>query len=145
MNIDNYKEIANNDLKIDGTELGDESIRIPVLHGKWLNFFHDERLVQQKLEVDLVTLRKRKWEWYNGKLSQDELKELGWEPFSTRVLRQDMDIYMDADPDMLRIRSKIELQRGKVDYLDSILKGINNRNWVIRNAIEWRKFMSGVS
>jgi hypothetical protein len=37
------------------------------------------------------------------------------------------------------------MQKQKVDYLDSILKGINNRQWVIRNAIEWRKFMSGVT
>jgi hypothetical protein len=56
-----------------------------------------------------------------------------------------MDIYMDSDADMVRIVSKIEMQRAKVDYLDSVIKGINNRQWVIRNAIEWRKFMSGVT
>ena len=133
------------DLKIDGTELGDESIRIPMLHGKFLNFFHDESLVLRKLEADQRTLRKQKWEWYSGKMDEDQLKSLGWEPFATRILRQDMDIYMDADPDLVRIGSKIDLQKAKVEYLDSIIRGINNRNWVIRNAIEWRKFMSGVS
>jgi hypothetical protein len=52
---------------------------------------------------------------------------------------------MDADEDLVKIRSKIDLQKAKVEYLDSIIKGINNRQWVIRNAIEWRKFMSGVT
>ena len=56
-----------------------------------------------------------------------------------------MELYMDADPDLIRIGSKIDLQKAKVEYLDSVIKGINNRNWVIRNAIEWRKFMSGIS
>lgn len=145
MNIDTIKQMVEVELKIDGTELGDESLRIPVLHGKFLNIFHDESLVLRKLEADYRVLRKQKWEWYNGKLSQDELTALGWEPYAARILRQDMDIVMDADPDLIRAAQKVEMQRAKVDYLDSILKGINNRNWVIRNAIEWRKFMSGVS
>ena len=145
MHIDTIKQMVEAELKIDGTELGDESLRIPVLHGKFLNIFHDESLVLRKLEADYRVLRKQKWEWYNGKLSQDELTALGWEPYAARILRQDMDIVMDADPDLIRAAQKVEMQRAKVDYLDSILKGINNRNWVIRNAIEWRKFMSGVS
>jgi hypothetical protein len=145
MNIDKIKEMVEVDLKIDGTELGDESTRIPQLHGKYINIYHDESLVLRKLEADYKTLRKQKWEYYNGKLSQEELNALGWEPFGHRILRQDMDIYMDSDADMVRIVSKIEMQRAKVDYLDSVIKGINNRQWVIRNAIEWRKFMSGVT
>jgi len=145
MNIDKIKEMVEADLKIDGTELGDESTRIPQLHGKYINIYHDESLVLRKLEADYKTLRKQKWEYYNGKLSQEELNALGWEPFGHRILRQDMDIYMDSDADMVRIVSKIEMQRAKVDYLDSVIKGINNRQWVIRNAIEWRKFMSRVT
>ena len=145
MHIDTIKQMVEAELKIDGTELGDESLRIPVLHGKFLNIFHDESLVLRKLEADWRTLRKQKWEYYNGKLSQDELKALGWEPFAHRVLRQDMDIYMDADPDISRLASKIDLQKAKVDYLDSVLKAINNRQWMIRNAIEWKKFLSGVT
>ena len=145
MNMETIRQMVEKDLKIDRTELGDESIRIPMLHGKFLNFFHDESLVLRKLEADQRTLRKQKWEWYSGKMDEDQLKSLGWEPFATRILRQDMDIYMDADPDLVRIGSKIDLQKAKVEYLDSIIRGINNRNWVIRNVIEWRKFMSGVS
>jgi len=132
------------DLKIDGTELGDESIRIPQLHSKYLNIYHDESLILRKLDVDLKILQKQKWEYYNGKMSQQELATLGWEPFGHRILKQDLDIYLESDTDIIKHGSKIDLQKAKVEYLDSILKGINNRNWVIRNAIEWRKFMSGV-
>lgn len=145
MNIEQIKEMVKADLKIDGTELGDESIRIPQLHGKYLNIYHDECLVLRKLDADYNSLRKKKWEYYNGKLSQQELDQFGWEPFGHRILRQDIDIYMDADDDLVKIRSKIELQKAKVEYLDSTIKGINNRQWMIRNAIEWRKFMSGVT
>lgn len=145
MNIDTIKQLVEQHLKIDGTELGDESLRIPMLHGKFLNIFHDESLVLRKLETDYRLMRRRKWEYYSGKMSQDELRELGWEPFATRVLRQDLDVYMDSDQDLVVLISRIDLQKAKVEYLDSVIKQINNRNWVIRNAIEWRKFMSGVS
>lgn len=145
MNIEAIKELAERELTIDPTELGDESIRIPKIHGKFLNIFHDESLVLRKLENDWRTLRKQKWEYYSGKMSQDELKALGWEPFAHRILRQDLDIYMDADPDLTKLNARIELQKAKVDYLDSTLKGINNRQWMIRNAIEWKKFLSGVT
>jgi hypothetical protein len=145
MNIERIREMAEADLKIDGTELGDESIRIPQLHGKYLNIFHDESLVLRKLEADYKMLRKQKWEYYNGKMSQEDLKALGWEPFGHRILRQDLDVYMESDQDMIRLIAKMDLQKAKVDYLDSLLKGINNRQWVIRNSIEWRKFMSGVT
>ena len=144
MNIERIKEMVETDLKIDGTELGDESIRIPQLHSKYLNIYHDESLILRKLDVDLKILQKQKWEYYNGKMSQQELATLGWEPFGHRILKQDLDIYLESDTDIIKHESKIDLQKAKVEYIDSILKGINNRNWVIRNAIEWRKFMSGV-
>ena len=144
MNIERIKEMVETDLKIDGNELGDESIRIPQLHSKYLNIYHDESLILRKLDVDLKILQKQKWEYYNGKMSQQELATLGWEPFGHRILKQDLDIYLESDTDIIKHGSKIDLQKAKVEYLDSILKGINNRNWVIRNAIEWRKFMSGV-
>lgn len=145
MNIQVYQEMIEKDLKIDGTELADESIRIPQLHSKYLNFFHDESLLLRKHETEYKILRRQKWEYYTGKMSEDDLKALGWEPFDHRILRQDLDIYLESDSDLVRIQAKMDLQKQKVDYLDSILKGINNRQWVIRNAIEWRKFMSGVT
>lgn len=145
MNIERIREMAETDLKMDGTELADESVRIPQLHGKYLNIFHDESLVLRKYEADYKVLRRQKWEYYSGKMSKEELTALGWEQFDHRILRQDMDVYLESDVDLLKIQTKLDMQRQKVDYLDSILKGINNRQWVIRNAIEWRKFMSGVT
>ena len=145
MNIERIREMAETDLKMDGTELADESVRIPQLYGKYLNIFHDESLVLRKYEADYKVLRRQKWEYYSGKMSKEELNALGWEQFDHRILRQDMDVYLESDVDLLKIQTKLDMQRQKVDYLDSILKGINNRQWVIRNAIEWRKFMSGVT
>ena len=57
MNIERIKEMVEADLKIDGTELGDESIRTPQLHGKYLNIYHDESLILKKLDADWKIIR----------------------------------------------------------------------------------------
>lgn len=144
MNFEKIKEMAEKDLAIDDTELGNESTRIPQLHNKYLVIFHDERLVLRKAQSDYRTLRKDKWEYYTGKMSQERLTELGWQPFQSRILRNDLDVYMDSDPDLSALRVKIEYQEEKVDYLESVLKGISQRHWVIRNSIEWRRFVNGI-
>jgi hypothetical protein len=145
MNIERIREMVEVDLKMDGTELADESIRIPQLHNKYLNIFHDENLVLRKYETDYKILRRQKWEYYSGKMSEDDLKSFGYQPFDHRILRQDLDVYLESDSDLLKIQSKVELQKQKVEYIDSLLKGINSRQWIIRNAIDWKKFISGVT
>ena len=40
---------------------------------------------------------------------------------------------------MIELNLKIVYQQEVVDVLDEILKSINNRNWIIRNAVEWHK------
>lgn len=144
MNFEKIKEMAEKDLAIDDTELGNESTRIPQLHNKYLVIFHDERLVLRKAQADYRTLRKDKWEYYTGKMSQERLTELGWQPFQSKILRNDLDVYMDSDKDLSSLQVKIEYQQEKVDYLESVLKGISQRHWVIRNALEWKKMMMGM-
>lgn len=144
MKLEDIRAAVEKDIAIDKTELGDESANIPQLHNKYLNMFHDERLMLQKLTANYKMLRKTKWEWMTGKLSQEQLEQLGWEPFQTRIMRQDLQLYMDADPQLNETESRIALQQEKVDYLESVLKGISQRHWVIRNALEWRKFTQGI-
>jgi len=144
MKLDQIRAMAERDINIDKTELGDESARIPQLHNKYLNMFHDERLVLSKMSVDYKILHKNKWEWMTGKMSQETLDSLKWEPFQTRIMRQDLDLYLDADSELNEAESRLTLQKEKVEYLESLLKGISQRHWIIRNAIEWRKFTQGV-
>ena len=143
MDLSEIRKLVAEDMPIDDTELDVESMTIPQLHGKYLNFYLDEKLVLQKLNSDYYRLKKTKWEYYTGKLDQDQLEEYGWEPFQFKILKQDIDLYMDSDEDLQKLSNKVAYQKEKINYLDSILKSINNRQWNIRNAIEWRKFING--
>jgi len=144
MKLEDIKTAVENDIEIDRTELDQEALKTPQLHNKYLNILNDEKLLQFKYENDLNQLRKYKWLHYTGKLSEEQLKELDWEPFELSILKQDIDKFMSADDDIIELKSKLEFQRRKVDYLESIIKMINNRQWLIREAIDWIKFTNGV-
>ena len=139
MNLEKLKEEVKNDLTIDKTELGSESVRIPQIHNKYLNFLMNDRLVLSKLETDLTKLRHRKWLYYTGKMSHEELEELGWESFDLTVLKTDIDRFINADDEVITLQHKVSLIREKANYLDGVMKAINNLNWNIRAAIDWMK------
>lgn len=145
MDLKTIREMAIDDLPIDETCLDRESLNIPKLHNKYLNLLHDEKLVLYKHKTEFRKLQKLKWEYYNGKLDEVTLKEKGWEPFSLRILKQDAEMYMNADDDMIAADARLLFQQEKVNYLESIIKGLNGRQYHIRDAILWRKFVSGVS
>ena len=145
MNFEQIRSLVGSDMKIDSSELDVESLRTPQLHNKYLNIFHDERLILKKLNVDYAELKKSKWEYYTGKMSLEELKERDWEPFQFKILKTDVDRYLDADKDLVHVRNKIMYQEEKVEYLASVLKSISSRQWDIKNAIDFRKFINGVS
>tara|TARA_R110000824_G_scaffold233701_2_gene422021 strand:+ start:255 stop:689 length:435 start_codon:yes stop_codon:yes gene_type:complete len=143
MDISNIKQLVAEDMPIDDTELDIESMAIPQLHSKYLNIYMDEKLLLQKINSDYYRLKKMKWEYYTGKLDQDQLDEYGWEPFQLKILKQDIDLYMDSDEDLQKLINKQTYQKEKINYLDAILKSVNNRQWNIKGAIEWRKFING--
>jgi hypothetical protein len=50
---------------------------------------------------------------------------------------------MEADEDLCTIILKISYQQEKIECLESIIKSIMNRGYLIKNAIEWQKFTMG--
>ena len=143
MEISEIQKLVAEDMPIDDTELDIESMAIPQLHSKYLNIYMDEKLLLQKINSDYYRLKKMKWEYYTGKLDQDQLDEYGWEPFQLKILKQDIDLYIDSDEDLQKLINKQTYQKEKINYLDAILKSVNNRQWNIKGAIEWRKFING--
>ena len=145
MTLDELKKMVSEDIIIDDTELDLESLKTPQLHNKYLNLYTDEKLKLSKVQSEVKALIRVKWEYYTGKLDEDQLKELGWEPFQYKILKNDIDKYLESDSDLIELNHRMVFQEEKVKYLDAIVKSFNSRQWNIRNAIEWRKFVSGVS
>ena len=140
MNIDELYNEIERDLKIDDTELDLESIRTPQLHNKYLKLYATHSLQLKRLQDEYKVLYKEKWEYYTGKASPETYRE---KPFDIKVLRADVGIYIDSDIDLQQLSQKVSYIKQITDYLERILREINNRNWNIRNTIEWKKFLHG--
>ena len=136
--------MAFDDVQIDNTSLDRESSIIPQQHNKYLSILSDEKLVLARYEADLNILRKNKWLYYSGKLSEEELSEHGWEPFQLNILRNDVDRFLESDQDLIDLALKVALQKEKVNYVESVVKIISNKIWSIRASIDWIKFTQGL-
>ena len=143
MTLDEIRQYVSKDIPMDKTELDVESMKTPQLHNKYLIFHSDEKLILGKMQSDLNVLKRDKWLYYTGKMSQEQLDERNWEPFDLNILKTDIDKFLDSDEDLIRLSNKILLQKEKVNYLENVIKIINNRQWSIRSTIDWLKFTNG--
>jgi antirestriction protein len=142
MNLDEIQTLWDEDSKIDEDELHTESTKVPSLHAKYYKILNNILILKKVEENKFKQLKKEKWQYYTGKADPEVYID---KPFDHKVLRQDVDKYMDADEDLIKICSKIDYYQIMLNYLDSILKTINNRTYQIKNSIEWQQFIRGYS
>ena len=140
MTLEEVQQAVNKDFKLDDTELDTESVNIPLLHNKYLIHFNKFSLLLKKAEYDYKSMIRDKWEYYTGKADPSVYKE---KPFDIKVLKADVHIYMDSDPDLQKADQKVAYLNQIVKYLEQVLRSVNNRTFLIKNAIEWKKFTSG--
>jgi len=140
MKIEDIMEEWKKDAKIDEINLDTSSIDIPNLHAKWLEIRTKAKSKLIKLQYTKKKLTKTLYEYYRGNLNNpDDLKEIGREPLLNKPLNSETTIYVDADDEMININLRIAAQEEIVEVLTEILKSINNRNWVIKAAVDYRK------
>lgn len=144
MTLEEIFENWANDSKIDKADLDNESLNTPILHAKYLKMFAVERLSLQRLEAEYKIIHKLKSEYFAGTLDTDTIRERGWQPNPKMILKSDINMHIDADPEIQKLALKIGLQREKISTLDSILKTIANRGFQIKNCIDWNRLMNGM-
>ena len=128
------------DTKIDGSDLDGYSISIPELANKYHQLRHEERNILRFLEGQYKTTRLSRWLYYSGKASENVYEE---NPFDLKVLKNDMDMFLDADKQIMDIKDKIEEQKDKINLIEETARIIQNASFNISNTIKWKKFLSG--
>lgn len=144
MTINEIKQLVEQDLDIDQTELGSEALKSPQLHNKYLCILLDEKHALDQMESILKMVERDKWLYYTGKMSEEDLKKNNWEPFELSIIKQDVDRFIEADKQYSDLLIKVNRQKEKVNYLENVVKIMSNRAWNIKSAIEWNKFTQGV-
>lgn len=145
MKLEEIQELWNRDREIDISELATESIRIPQIHDKYLKIYVDEKIKLRKLHLNLAKISKMKSDYYSGRMSQEELDRLEWQPFLVKVLKGEVNSYVESDDDIIKLKETIALMEEKINYIDSVIRMINNRGFQIKSAIDWIKYKDGIT
>ena len=134
------------DADIPQYNLDETSRQTPTLHAKYMEFMSIARLQLKKAEMAQKTLLKKKWLYYNGKMSQEQIQLEGWDfdPFEgLKVLKGEMDYYYDADSDIQKSEEKITYYKTYIETLTEIINVLKWRHSTIKNIIDWRRFEAG--
>lgn len=143
MDLEKLLDEWEKDCEINPLDMTEESIKSGRLHSKYYNIFVREKLRLVKLKSDKKLLYRDLYDYFTGDISQETLKERGWEPRNRRILKTEMDIHLESNEDWINFNLKYALQEEKVNALEAMLKVINNRSFQISNIINWEKFKNG--
>jgi hypothetical protein len=141
-NLENILKFWEQDSIVDQTEPGKELLNIPKLHSKYLQILTKHKIASKKAHFDYLRMRKVKWEYYTGKMSQEELDQYGWEPFQF-TLKSDISTYLEADTDLIKLLEKKVYHEEVVSVIESIMNELKQRTWQLRDFIGWEKFIGG--
>ena len=141
-NLEQILETWKKDAEIDQTEPGKELIKIPLLHNKYLTILTKHKIASKKAHFDYLRMRKVKLDYFGGRMSAEELREYGWEPFQF-VLKTDLNSYLEADPDLIKLLEKKVYHEECVSVIESIMNELKQRTWQLRDFIQWERFIGG--
>jgi len=144
MNIEELHDMWEVDCSIDDNHLDRASIQTAKLHSKYLRILIQHKMKIAAYQAEYNNLRQAKFRYYRGEMPREELKERTWEQWQgVKPLKNEMEEFLGGDVDLNKIDLKIAYIKVMVEALESILGQIKSRDWQIRNAVEYKKFVAG--
>ena len=143
MNLEKIEELWKKDAEAfyDHRELpellANDSMETPRLHAKYVQFYNHFKLMLSEASAKHKQMYREKFEYYSGKAPSKVYAE---EPFDLKVLKGDIPMYVDSDPEMTRQQQKIDYLETCLTTIDRILKQIDSRGFAIKNTIEIVKY-----
>lgn len=131
------KEVA-----IDEFEIDTEALRTPKIHQKYSVMLSQESVKLVKLGQIQKKIYMERWKYYNGKQTDKYYAKHGH--VNDKILKSDIDKYMNADARLACANELLEIQKQTVNYLERTIREISNRGFHIKAFIDWRRFESGV-
>ena len=141
-NIEQTKTEIEEDSKITNN-MYDESLRQIGLHSKWAIKLSNAKKEYRQLKQNKDSVYLKLWKFYQQKMSQSFQTQyiVG---FSEKVLKSDVDKYIEADEAWVKIKETVQNQYALVELIESMMEGIKQRGFAIKHAIEYKKFEAGL-
>ncbi len=138
MNLDDIQKMWTRDSEIDKDDLANESLKTSQLHAKYYELYNTTLLLRERAKETYNRVYLERHVFYTGKADPDVYEE---EPFPYKVRdKEALTRYMSADGKVSQVDLKIKYYDTMLRYLEEIIKSLSNRNYAIKNAIDWMKF-----
>ena len=145
MKLNEIQEMWVEDSRINETNLGHEAARVPSLHAKYITILSKVRLQARKVESEYYNTRRKKYKYYRGEMTLQELEDEGWVQYQgNKPLKNEMDELLQCDGDLISLQDKQEYYRTVIYTLEQIIRSINSRTWDIKTAVEYQKMTNGL-
>lgn len=141
MNLDELKVEIKEDSTINVAKLDWESTRIASLYSKWMAILSSETRLLRAITAKHDKVLLARTLYYMGKASDEEYKQ---NPLQLKVLKGDIQMWLNADDLMIDAMDMLNEQTVKVNMIELFMKELSQRSFNIRNNIEYQKFKSGV-
>jgi len=131
MNLQHIQQQAKRDIKINEANLDGTAIDVPMLHIKYLDMLTECQLRCVQLKSEYDTTYREKYLYYRNDFNV-VLKN-----------KAEIDVMLNGDGELNEKHLKLEYEKQCAAYLESVVKQIGSLSFLIRDAIEWRKFQQG--
>lgn len=140
MNLQDYQNEWTKDSAIDKDKIDIESLQVPKLHSKYLNFLSTERSKLKKLTKKKDVLHNILIDYYLGVIDGKDINRVPWQVTETKASAARR---VDADKTMRKLLETIDDIEENVLFLKEVIFSINQRNFSIKNYNDWFKFTQG--
>ena len=141
MKMEDVKLVVMEALKIDPTHLDRSAIETPVKYGQLLTIRLDENMELKRLQILFSDKEQEKRLYYSGKADPQVYKE---KPLDVRILKTEIQKYLDADKELQELALLIGIQQEKIDLITDSLKGVLQKTYHIKAALDYQKMQNGV-
>lgn len=144
MDLEKLKQEWEIDSDIDDINLDREALRQPKLHCKWVDYLTKSKIRLYKVEKELTEARAKLTEYYNGRMTKEELAALGRSQYLHKTpLKSELERLLDSDQIVIDINQKFYYYNTLVEYCTSVLGAIRDRGFSIKTAVDYRKWLAG--
>lgn len=147
MSLDNLVDAWSEDVRIDysTSNLDEIILDVGVLHAKYLKIMVIHNDILHESEKALKRASSIRAAYYSGKISREEEKKYGWEPYQQILSGKQLTDVLDIDPILSAGQGKVTKHTDMVEACKLIIKEVGNRSYQLRSAIDWQKVRNGFS
>jgi hypothetical protein len=141
MSLQKYIQEWIKDSILDKSKIDTESLKVPLLHAKYLQFLSNERLQLKNLDQDKKKLEQNLEDYYTGKIDG---KSINREPYQIVETKTSAQKRIESDPQIIKFNKDYIEKEEIVLFLKEVIISLNQRGFAIKNHIDYMRFIKGV-